>query len=115
MKVIEVPETHVGDTTDDEVTVVRGPGREGRNLTKVHGDARQYAERQLFGMLEAGAGGNPLLDAGTWLSRKKAAYGQVLDMLEERELRELDLGCIGDQWRAGLSIAWGRRSGGEHG
>jgi hypothetical protein len=100
MKIIEVA------NADGEVTVIRGPGRDGCNMPKVHGDARQYAERQLFTQLDASA---PLHDPGAWLARKKAAYGSVLDMLEQRDLRELDLGCISDHWRDGLSLAWGRR------
>jgi hypothetical protein len=91
---------------DDEVTSVRGSGPGGRNLPQVHAVARRHAEQHLFAQLEASA---PLRDAGAWLAAKKIACGAVLDMLEHRELREFDLGCISDHWRAGLSIAWGRR------
>lgn len=93
---------------DDEVTVVSGPGCGGRNLPRVHSYARRHAERQLFAQLEASA---PLRDPGTWLAAKKAACGAVLDLLEQRHLREFDLGCISDHWRAGLSLAWGRSRG----
>jgi len=113
VKALRAVETN-GAASDDappEVTVIRGPGRDGRNLDKVNEAARSYAEHQLFGMLDASAGRDDRVDAGLWLARKKAAYRTVLDMLERRDLREHDIGCIGDEWRAGLSIAWGRRNG----